>query len=160
MSMEGQAGAIAERQVQYGGAGMAVRERLQEKGEPRELAGAEAFTGNVLRYGVFFSIGVCVLGSILYFLDHGLGGSVGPLIRYSPNPAFPHSLSALASGLSRFGPSSIIAVGLLLLVALRVFQVLLSGAIFAARRNFKFVFISLFVFVVLMSSLFLGKAGG
>ena len=158
MSFEAETRAIAIDHVRYGIGEVCLPGAPDETKQQEGLN--EAFVGNLLRYGVFFSIAVSALGSLLYFIDHGLGGHIGSLIRYSAQPAFPHSLAALATGIGRFSPSAVIAVGLLLLVALRVFQVLLSGAIFAVRRNFKFMWISLFVFGVLMSSLFLGKAGG
>ncbi|MDA8334180.1 MAG: DUF1634 domain-containing protein [Peptococcaceae bacterium] len=159
MALELESRAVALDQTAFG-AGYAHGSKGYAETKPQEVSKEEAFVGNLLKYGVFFSVAISALGSLLYFVQHGLGGSLGAIIQYSANPAFPHSVGALAAGIGRFSSSAVIAVGLLLLVALRVFQVLLSGVVFAFKRNFKFTFISVFVFGILMSSLFLGRAGG
>jgi len=159
MSPEVETRSLAMEQPLYAGTEMAreAQGTLKKLGEA--LLG-EAFVGNLLRYGVFASIAVCAIGAVLFLADYGFAGNVQPMIQYSARPAFPHSVAALGRGIAAFNPMALSALGLLLLVALRVFQVLLAAVTYVVRKNYKFAYISLFVFAVLMSSLFLGKAGG
>lgn len=164
MSPDADSRSLAVEQPFYTGRERVRKAQAQAQGGTLKKLGeallSEAFVGNLLRYGVFASVAVCAIGAIMFFVDYGLGGNVQSIIQYSANPAFPHSIAALEHGVAVLDPLALSAAGLLLLVALRVMQVLLSAVTFGVRGNYKFVGISLFVFAVLVSSLFLGKAGG
>ncbi len=123
---------------------------------------SEIFIGTLLKYGVFFSIAIVALGAILYFVKDGVGGKAAKLVSYSANtqPYFPHTLSALQTAVTHLDPLGIVTLGFLLLVFLRIFQVLLAAVNYLLQRDYRLTLVSVFVFLVLMSSLILGKAGG
>jgi len=113
----------------------------------------ELLIGQALRGGVLLSAGVIVVGVVLYFVrafatPHGV---VDP-----PNP---RSLTAVFSGLMRGDPVAVVSLGLLLLVATPVVNVLVSMVSFALQRDRRYVIIASLVLLILLISFALGKGG-
>jgi uncharacterized membrane protein len=111
---------------------------------------------DLLKYGVIVSTTLVVLGAILTFAH--------------PLQSFPNSLSQLVStnfgkptldlatlfaGISTGNPSSILQLGLIILLATPVARVAASVILFAAERDRIYVAITLFVLIVLLVSIFL-----
>lgn len=124
---------------------------------------AESVISAVLRIGVLLSLSVVVFGVVVSFV--GKPGTYlhsnainKALLTKSSN--YPHSLSAVFSGLSHFQGEAIIVFGLIILLATPILRVLVSAVIFAFQRDRYFVPITVFVFLVLVTSFLLGKAGG
>jgi len=110
---------------------------------------------DLLKYGVVISTTLVVAGVMLTFLR--------------PPQSFPISLQQLVAsdygkpsldvytlfaGVAAANPSSIIQLGLILLLATPVARVAASVVLFAAERDKTYVAITLFVFVVLLFSIF------
>jgi uncharacterized membrane protein len=111
---------------------------------------------DLLRYGVIISTTIVAVGVILTFAR-------------SP-PSFPSSLQQLVStnfgkptldvgtlfaGVAAANPSSVLQLGLIILLATPVARVALSVVLFAAERDKIYVAITLFVLTVLIISIFL-----
>ena len=124
---------------------------------------AESVISAVLRIGVLLSLLVVVVGVAVSFVGkpgtylHNNAINKALLTRSSD---YPHSLSAVFSGLSHFQGEAIIVFGLIILLATPILRVLVSAVIFAFQRDRYFVPVTVFVFLVLVTSFLLGKAGG
>ena len=124
---------------------------------------AESVISAVLRIGVLLSLTVVVVGVVVSFVGkpgtylHSNAINKALLTRSSD---YPHSLSAVFSGLSHFQGEAIIVFGLIILLATPILRVLVSAVIFALQRDRYFVPVTVFVFLVLVTSFLLGKAGG
>lgn len=74
--------------------------------------------------------------------------------------AYPHTFGAVAAGLGHGDPTSLVVLGLLMLVLTPVLRVAVSIFTFVYQRDPAFIVITSFVLAVLIGSFFLGKAGG
>ncbi len=124
---------------------------------------AESLISAVLRIGVILSLSIVVIGVLVSFVSkpstylHNNAINKALLTR-STN--YPHSLSAVFSGVAHFQGEALIVFGLIILLATPILRVLVSAVIFAFQRDRYFVPITVFVFLVLVTSFLLGKAGG
>lgn len=104
--------------------------------------------GWILQIGVLVSAAVILIGVIMLLLEpSGL----------SPEKflTFPHSFSAVWTGLLTLHPQSIIVLGLLLLIATPVMRVAVSVIAFAFEHDRGYVVITLAVLIILLCSIFL-----
>lgn len=119
----------------------------------QQLRQAELLISYVLRGGVLLSAGIIGLGIVLFYL------------RYLANPQsintqnYPHTLSAVASGIASGNPLAVIALGLLILLATPTLRVLISIVTFALERDFLYTAITALVLVILLASYLLGGGG-
>ena len=118
------------------------------------LRRAELIISGVLRGGVYLSAGLIALGVILYYVRYFADGE------HTAAPAIPHTLGAVASGLGTLDPVSVIAVGLLVLLATPVVRVAVSIVAFALERDRTYVIITSLVLLILLISFFSGRGGG
>ena len=130
---------------------------------PRSLQ-VEIVISELLRWGVYGSLLLLVVGTVVSFLHAGsygsAGGSAADLHRLITSGAtFPRTLSWLGHGLLQCQGQAIIVAGLLLLIATPVIRVLVSIIAFAREKDRAFVVITTVVFLLLMVSFALGKAG-
>jgi uncharacterized membrane protein len=124
---------------------------------PDEQAGhrVEAMLGHLLRYGVLLAAMVTAIGGSIYLIAQGndrvsyksFGDGVAPELR-SPSRVIVNA----AGGNSR----ALMQLGLLLLIATPVARVAFSALAFARQRDYLYVGMTLFVFAVLLFSLFHG----
>lgn len=104
--------------------------------------------GWILQGGVVLSAVVILVGLIMLpFYPKGL--SVSGLL------SFPQTFSQIWTGLLALHPQSIIALGLLLLIATPILRVAVSIIAFALERDLRFVVITTVVLVILVLSNFL-----
>ncbi|HEX2970760.1 MAG TPA: DUF1634 domain-containing protein [Tepidisphaeraceae bacterium] len=122
----------------------------------------ELLISTVLRTGVVTSLSIVVLGTILSFIHHPEYLSSPPTLDRltRPGAAFPHTLTDVAAGVVALRGQSIVAVGLLLLIATPVLRVAVSTLIFLHERDRVFTLITLLVLGLLLLSFGLGKSGG
>jgi uncharacterized membrane protein len=118
---------------------------------------AELLIAHVLRYGVLLCLFVIGAGLALKLgIDHSSEEVIRALVGglqvgdYRP----PAHAAAFLQG----NPDTIIALGLVLLIALPVIRVALTTAIFFYEKDWAFFAITLFVLTVLLSGVFLGRA--
>ena len=110
--------------------------------------------GWILQGGVMLSAIIILIG-LLMLPFYVKGFSVSQLL------SFPHTFSQIWAGLLALHPQSIIALGLLLLIATPVLRVAVSIVAFALERDFRFVVITGLVLVILiLSNVLLGDIIG
>ena len=112
--------------------------------------------GIVLRYGVVLSGAIIAIGTALFIAKHSFDDASASLA-YNPgmvpHGTFPVSLLSIFTGLVFLDPSSIIQLGLLVLLATPVARVVLSLFLFAAERDRKFVYLTTAVLAILLFSI-------
>lgn len=109
-----------------------------------------AVIGWILQGGVMLSSFVILIGVVLSFFH---AGSRQTLV-------FPHTLSEVWSGLLALQPVSVIALGLLLLLATPVIRVAASIIAFGLEHDRRYVVITSVVLGILVISFLLGKGAG
>ena len=73
---------------------------------------------------------------------------------------FPGVLGALLSGLLALDPASVIALGLVILIATPFARVAVSILAFALERNWRYVVVTASVLAILIAGLAIGKSLG
>jgi uncharacterized membrane protein len=124
----------------------------------------EIIISDLLRWGVFGSLVLLAGGTILCFVhsgDYGIaGGNADDLHRLiTEGSTFPRTLGWWLHGLAQGEGQAVIVTGLLLLIATPVIRVMISIVAFAIEKDRAYVVITSVVFLLLMISFFLGKAG-
>lgn len=110
----------------------------------------EIAISKMLRVGVMLAAAVIVIG-LVQFLVTGDSGY--------PEDTYPTSLGAIMSGLLALKSVAVIQTGLLLLILTPVFRVFVSLFLFWAEKDYRYVIITAIVFIILILSFVLGKAG-
>lgn len=111
----------------------------------------EIIIGNLLRIGVGISALVVLAGGILYLARYGTQP-----INYGSFHGEPRELrtiSGIVRGARAGHARAIIQVGLLLLIATPIARVIFSAYGFCRERDYRYVFITLFVLGVLLYSI-------
>lgn len=124
----------------------------------------EILISDLLRWGVRASLVLAVAGTLLCFLRDGRygagGGTAADLQRLLHGDVeFPRTFSWLAGGLAHAQGEAVIVLGLLLLIATPVLRVFVSIFAFAVEKDRAYTVITFVVFVLLLVSFALGKAG-
>lgn len=126
----------------------------------------ELFIASLLRWGVILSFTIIAIGIGGVLVTEQTGyhqvrlDDLNSIVLYRTPPDFPNSLEAVWSGVLTFKPYAIIVLGLLVLIAIPVARVAVSVIAFALERDWLYVAITAFVFVVLILSFVIGEAGG
>ena len=116
------------------------------------LRRAELIISDVLRGGVLLSAGLIALGVILYYAHYFANGGHAAT-------EIPRTLGTVVGGLGRLDPVSVIATGLLVLLATPVVRVAVSIVAFALERDRAYVIITSLVLLILLISFFSGRGG-
>lgn len=134
-------------------------------GEPDPISlRVELLISEVLRWGVWASLALLVAGTLLCFVyshDYGAGGgTVEDMKRLiESSEGFPRSLAWLGEGLAHARGQAIVVLGLLLLISTPVIRVLISVFGFLLEGDRIYVVATSIVFLLLVLSFVLGKAG-
>jgi uncharacterized membrane protein len=118
--------------------------------EQHGIEDVELAVSQLLRIGVLISGTIIAIGLIL-FLVTGKSGY--------PGKSFPTRFTDILHGLIVFKSYAIILTGLFLLILTPVFRVFVSIFVFWKEKDKLYVIITTIVFIILMISLALGKAG-
>lgn len=110
----------------------------------------ETAVSKMLRIGVVIA-GAVIIAGLLMFLITGNSGY--------PGDTYPTTFGGIFQGLVELKSVAVIETGLLLLILTPVFRVFVSLFVFLEEKDYRFVLISAVVFVVLIVSFLLGKAG-
>lgn len=108
----------------------------------------EIIISNFLRIGVVLSA-IIVFAGLLMFLISGNSGYSGDYFPTTPTEIF--------NGLLLLKPYAIILLGLIILILTPVFRVGVSILVFIKEKDFLYVKITSFVFLILIISFILGK---
>jgi len=118
----------------------------------------ELLISNLLRVGVALSVLLIAAGTFVSFIHHPdywkSSDELHQLVH--PSAPFPHSLRGVAAGLRHFNGQSIVALGLLVLIATPVMRVLVSVVAFLQEHDRLYTLITMVVFCLLILSLVLG----
>jgi uncharacterized membrane protein len=132
---------------------------------PESLVLAELAISYALRVGVLCCSVVFASGLILKLIQSSRGGpSSKELLQKLTSGAesipffVPSSLSDFMEGLRLGNSDTVIAFGLVLLIALPIIRVSMTVVLFAIERDWIFLLITLIVLSVLLSGIIFGKA--
>jgi uncharacterized membrane protein len=145
---------------------MPEQTQAEEKKTNDESLRIELFIAQLLRWGVIVSFVIVALGIGAVIVTGQTGyhqirlDDVNSIVQYNVKPEFPSSLGDVWSGLLALKPYSIIALGLLVLIAIPVMRVAVSVIAFMLERDWLYVWITAFVLLVLLLSFAIGEAGG
>ncbi|MGA2545994.1 MAG: DUF1634 domain-containing protein [Rectinemataceae bacterium] len=108
----------------------------------------------VLRIGVILSATIICLGLGLLAVK----GIITNEMRIDAAIPYPRDLGALLSGLLALDPASVIALGLVVLIATPIARVSVSIVAFALERDWRYVAVTALVLTILIAGIILGKA--
>jgi len=103
---------------------------------------------------VYLSGSVILFGVVLFFIKNGNAQTNNLRLMH-----YPTTLGAVFTGLGKFDPLSVIALGLILLIATPVSRIIISIFTFAIEKDWRYVAITSGVLTILIISFLLGKAG-
>lgn len=119
----------------------------------REL---EQVIGRLLQYGVLLAAAVTLLGGVMLLVHHGAAPANYSV--FQGEPAHLRSLTAIVSGAFSGQATSIVQLGLLLLIATPVARVAFTLVAFALQRDRMYVLITTIVLGLLLYGLLFGGA--
>lgn len=128
-----------------------------------DLRLAEHWISWVLRWGLWLSAAVLALGLMTsWFKPNSRGFSSQEIQALMSNeaaqaPGVPQNLPQWLEGLLAWDAGTLIALGVVLLIALPVVRVALAAGIFLLERDKVYVVLSLLVLAVLLFGMFLGR---
>ena len=112
----------------------------------------QSLIGNLLRWGVFISMGVVIIGVVLFLIQQGrqeIDFSV-----FDSTKAF--DLNAFFFGLTAFESEAIITLGIIFLILTPVLRIVFSIIGFALEKDNLYVVISSIVLLIIIGSIFIG----
>lgn len=106
----------------------------------------EQWIGQVLRWGLFLSLFIVLVGGACYLWQHG-------------NDVIPYQVFSGKFTTILLSPQGIIQLGLFILIGTQVLRVILTAFLFLQCKDYVFTAISGGIFVLLIYSIFWGKLG-
>jgi uncharacterized membrane protein len=123
--------------------------------------GLEVLISALLRAGISVSLALIVAGTVVSFVHHpDYVRSAEALARLTRPGMAPRDLHDVGAGLAGLRGQALVMLGLLVLMATPVLRVAVSLVSFLRSRDRAFTLLTSAVLVLLLLSLFLGKAGG
>jgi len=111
--------------------------------------------GRLLRYGLFLSVGLVLVGTLVYLIKHG--SEIPDYTDFKMAPIMLRRPSGIIDQALHFTGNGIIQLGLLLLIATPIARVIFSVFAFFRQRDYLYTLITLIVLIILLFSLFLAK---
>lgn len=111
----------------------------------------QSLVGNLLRAGVYISMGIVIIGGILYLFDHS-----GEKIDYTAfdfNKVSLKTVEAIFSEVLTFKGAAVVQFGLLMLIFTPIARVLMAVVSFFLEKDYLYVLIGLIVLAIIMASL-------
>jgi len=111
----------------------------------------QSLVGNLLRMGVYISMGIVILGGIIYLFDHG-----AEKIDYAVfdiNKVSLKTVAAIFAEVITFKGVAIVQFGLLMLIFTPIARVLMAVISFFIEKDYLYVLIGLIVLAIIMVSL-------
>ena len=112
--------------------------------------------GRLLRYGVFLSVAIVLVGTMVYLFRHG--SEVPDYTAFKMAPDSLRRPTGIIGQAMHFTANGIIQLGLLFLIATPLARVIFSVYAFLRQRDYLYTIITLIVLIILLFSLFLAKA--
>ena len=117
----------------------------------------EESISRLLRVGVTISLVIVALGMTLIVVRGGAGDLQS---RIGLSAEFPHTPAEVGAGLKRLDGLSVVVLGLAVLLATPFLRVIVSAVAFVRAKDWAFVWITLTVLALLLTSLFIGVEHG
>jgi uncharacterized membrane protein len=114
----------------------------------KDIESTELKLAGLLKAGVLTSAAVIAFGLALYLITGQSG---------YPEGAFPADPAAILAGLVSLKPYAVMLTGLFILILTPILRVGTSIIVFLHEKDYLYVAITGFVFVILLVSLFLGN---
>jgi uncharacterized membrane protein len=115
--------------------------------------------GDILRWGVYLSLSVVLIGGIMYLLRHGAEkDEIGKLFT-EKDKNISQLLHEVFAGIAQGKGVYIIELGVLLLIATPIARVFFSLLAFAVEKDKKYVLITFIVLMIILLSMFTGFGG-
>ncbi|WP_461789793.1 DUF1634 domain-containing protein [Pedobacter sp.] len=111
----------------------------------------QSLVGNLLRVGVYISMGIVIIGGIIYLFDHS-----AETINYKVfdfNKVSLKTVSDIFSAVLTFKGVAIVQFGLLMLIFTPIARVLMAVVSFFIEKDYLYVAIGLLVLAIIMASL-------
>ncbi|WP_113661963.1 DUF1634 domain-containing protein [Pedobacter nanyangensis] len=111
----------------------------------------QSLVGNLLRAGVYISMGIVILGGIIYLFDHS-----SEKIDYAVfdfNKVSLKTVAGIFSEVLTFKGVAVVQFGLLMLIFTPIARVLMAVVSFFIERDYLYVLIGLIVLAIIMASL-------
>lgn len=111
----------------------------------------QTLVGNLLRTGVYISMGIVILGGIIYLFDHGR-----EKIDYAVfdiNKVSLKTVAAIFEEVVTFKGVAIVQFGLLMLIFTPIARVIMAVVSFFIEKDYLYVLIGLIVLSIIMVSL-------
>jgi uncharacterized membrane protein len=111
----------------------------------------QSLVGNLLRAGVYISMGIVIIGGIIYLFDHS-----AEKIDYAAfdfNKVSLKTVAAIFSEVLTFKGAAIVQFGLLMLIFTPIARVLIAVVSFFLEKDYLYVLIGLIVLAIIMASL-------
>jgi uncharacterized membrane protein len=117
---------------------------------------AEQLIGRLLQTGVLLAAAVTLVGGALLLAQHG--SSAPAFSDFRGQPGNLTSIIGILRGVRAGQSDAIVQLGIVLLIATPIARVAFTLVVFALQRDRIYVFITLFVLMLLLYGLLLGKA--
>jgi len=117
----------------------------------------QAIIGWILRIGVILSMGIVVIGGVLFVYRHGQ--SIPDYRTFKGVPYFIHNIEGIFSGVFNLKGQAIIEAGIVLLIATPVIRVAFSAIGFILEKDYLYTFITLLVLLIIIISMLTGRIG-
>ncbi|MVT12214.1 DUF1634 domain-containing protein [Chitinophaga tropicalis] len=117
----------------------------------------EMFIGQQLRWGVFTSSIIALIGGIIYLVSHG--GGTPAYHEFKGAPEYVRHLPGILEGVARLDGMAIIQLAVVVLLATPITRIAFSVLAFAMEKDRLYVFITLIVLGVIIFSIFSGLGG-
>ena len=118
----------------------------------REDKRLEIAMGHMLRFGTTIAASIVLCGGILYL--NQFHGPIPDYRHFHGAPLASRSLGAMLKGLGEFDSQSMIACGILVLVATPICRVILGVIGFSVQKDRMYAAVSAMVLAVLLASFF------
>ncbi|WP_295767732.1 DUF1634 domain-containing protein [uncultured Mucilaginibacter sp.] len=115
----------------------------------------ELVVGRLLRYGVVTASVVALAGGIMYLLLHG-SGPVPQYGNFIGEGAGYTTFNGIFKGALALNATEVIQLGVLILIATPILRVIFSLLAFILEKDKLYIFITLIVLCVIMTSIFGG----
>ena len=116
--------------------------------------------GNILRWGVYLSLGIALIGGLFFLWRHG--GEVSQVQHQAfveKDTNLLELLRATIAGVSNGKGGYLIELGILLLIATPLARVVFSLAAFYLEKDRLYIFITLLVLMIIFTSILTGFGG-
>lgn len=120
---------------------------MDNKQKKNEMQKVEVIIGQILRIGVAISVGVILIGIIVYLFSGNSG--------YVDNN-FPTRLTTIFAGIGNGKSYAIMMLGLLLLIFTPVLRVIVSIYAFAKEKDTMYTVITTIVLIILVVAILIG----